>query len=266
MEYDSIVNATEVQPSIRGIWTPDAKNTLWASVSRAARIPSPTELYCSPTEVRIPLPNHQPFDQDRIANPDLQVQHLIACEAGYRAEPIKSLSLDISTFYYASDHQYERVTLPNEIIGGQVVRPVRKTDDQNGQAWGFEIAPTWYVADNLSLSGSYSYLNMVQFGGISQLPYVQPDPRNQLKLQLHYDVTKQIGADSEFFWIDEFKSLKVPAYFRWDASVKWRPEKHVELSAGVWNIIDNGHPEQPSTVGTAYQVPRTFFVQLQVNF
>jgi len=65
---------------------------------------------------------------------------------------------------------------------------------------------------------------------------------------------------------DEFKSLKVPAYFRWDVSVKWRPEKHVELSAGVWNIIDNNHPEQPSTVGAAYEVPRTFFVQLQVTF
>jgi len=36
----------EVQPSVRALWTPSDRQSLWAAVSRAVRTPSPAELTC----------------------------------------------------------------------------------------------------------------------------------------------------------------------------------------------------------------------------
>jgi hypothetical protein len=50
--------------------------------------------------------------------------------------------------------------------------------------------------------------------------------------------------------------------------VSWKPCPEVELSAGVRNILDNRHPEGQNNIftGVANEVPRTFFVELQVSF
>ena len=95
---------SEFQPSVRLIWTPDERHSVWASVARAVRTPSRAEQDAHIVSRVIPAgnPNNPgPFPAaiTMRENTDFDSEELFAYELGYRICPTDRLSVDIAAFY-----------------------------------------------------------------------------------------------------------------------------------------------------------------------
>lgn len=88
----------EYQPQGRLIWTPNRLNAFWTSVSRSVRVPSRND---SDLDLFSPagISNGEPAFQIVTGNPNLQSEHILAYEVGYRVQPSPALSFDLALYY-----------------------------------------------------------------------------------------------------------------------------------------------------------------------
>jgi iron complex outermembrane receptor protein len=176
--------------------------------------------------------------------------------------------MDISAFYNVDHNARELALAPPVMKNGTLVLPMVWQGDQTAETWGLELDNTWEISDKWKVTGSYSYLNARQFGGAGAA-YSSSDPQHQVKARTYYDITKNLDVSTELYWTSRIKGEDIPAHLQWDASLGWRPEKHMEVSAGVRNILSGNHPETMTFPGVStpvVDVPRTFFVQLEFKF
>ncbi|MDO8632231.1 MAG: TonB-dependent receptor, partial [Phycisphaerales bacterium] len=144
----------ELQPSGRLAWTPNERQTLWASVSRAVRTPSRTErdltLYIDPLSgfPTLPLPTLIPVS----GNPDFGSEELLAYEIGYRVQVQPRLTLDLTAFYNEYDRLRSAKLLPIELRvnpenQAYLFLPLTIQNELYGEARGTELAVTWQPWD-----------------------------------------------------------------------------------------------------------------------
>ena len=88
-----------MQPTARLLWTPDKKNCLWASVSRAVQTPTLLTENSLLTQRNGELPNHWPIFTLLSGSSNMQAADVIAYEAGMRQQPTKR-------FYWGSGPLY----------------------------------------------------------------------------------------------------------------------------------------------------------------
>jgi iron complex outermembrane recepter protein len=107
---NSIYNGYGIEPSFRLAWTPSNRETFWTAVSRAERSPArkDTNLVVALAVFPDPAGSNNPVEVTLNGNPKAESEHVIAYEAGYRAQPMGRLSIDVSTFFNRYDH---RITL-----------------------------------------------------------------------------------------------------------------------------------------------------------
>ena len=86
LEYNDLTNL-EVEPSTRLLWTPDDRNSIWTAISRSTRVPSIYE------ESQLSLAGLQVGTQYPGA------ESTISYEIGYKVQPIKPLTMDVTGFY-----------------------------------------------------------------------------------------------------------------------------------------------------------------------
>jgi iron complex outermembrane receptor protein len=234
----------EVQPSARVLWKADSKNSLWWSISRAVREPA--------------LINANPISPGVVAgNSKLDSEEVMAYEMGYRVEPLKELSIDISCFYN-NYHNLMSVYLPP----GAFV-PVFE-QFQNAQTYGVEpsfkaqLQPWW------KLSGSYSLLhlhtdnsgipgNLLNLG----VPLERGDPQHQFSVRTSFDLPHNIDIDLGGRYVDNIRGAN--SYFAVDVRVGWQPTKNWEISVVAQNLLAGRHLENPSQFGnTTYVSPEIF--------
>ena len=103
---DSYFTGFGVEPSVRLAWTPSKRMTLWSAVSRAERTPNQrdTGLNASLAAFPDPLGSSTPVEVILFGNPEFQSEHVLAYEAGFRAQPNGRISVDVSTFFNRYDH------------------------------------------------------------------------------------------------------------------------------------------------------------------
>jgi iron complex outermembrane receptor protein len=93
-EYNDTTN-WENQPTARLLITPSEQHALWGAVSRALRTPSRAETTISSTIDIVPPPPEIRL----LGNSKIPSEKLIAYEAGYRYQPLSTLSFDLALFY-----------------------------------------------------------------------------------------------------------------------------------------------------------------------
>ena len=270
----------ETQPSGRLSLTPNDTNTFWASISRAVRIPARWErdghiLGATFQDPQLPAPG----SIDIVGNPNVQSESVTAFEAGYRTEPIKTLSLDLSGFYNFNEglQSYQSSGAPflvNSPVPHEAF-PYERVNAANGNSYGGELSVKFRPLDNWQLTGSYSYIGTCMHSSVpasERMPlsffYDYTGPSNQFQIRSYYDITRHLEFNSALYYQDANNTTDIGAIFRLDMNFVWRPEKHVDVSAGVRNLLDNKHPEFYDTSGRSSlsEVPRTFFFTVAVRF
>jgi iron complex outermembrane receptor protein len=246
----------EIQPSARLWWTPDERNTVWASVSRAVRVPSRSERDGMIVFGYIDsgLLAGGPLSGDIIplgvaGNPDLNAEELVAYEAGWRGLLADDFSLSLALFYNDYD---DLIYVPS------VIEPFN--NDGTGETYGGEVSAAWQVADNWKLQGSYSYVNVLIHGPVLAVDEGNT-PRNLVKLQSQLDITDDLEFNAGLYYVDSVPSQNVDSYIRLDIGLTWRPTANFELAVWGQNLLDPQHPEF-----SASEAPRSFYIMGTIRF
>ena len=256
-------SGTEIQPSVRLRWTLDARQSLWAAVSRAVRTPSrwDSDGRINNTFAGYPVPTVISFS----GNPDMESERLLAYEAGYRIQSGSDLSLEAAVFY--NDYRGLRgvspapprclpsETLPPCFIPGDNQLSVLFEFDNSlaGNSYGLELNADWRPWDGLRLVAAYSYLQ-AQFDSATGTrldeQIADSAPRHQASLRTQLDPTGDTELDLWLRYADAIPTLGVDPYLTLDLRLAWRPVRDLELSLIGRNLL------QPS---------QTQFVEFQQN-
>jgi iron complex outermembrane receptor protein len=247
----------EIQPSARLLWTPAEPHTLWASVSRAVRTPSISEMDERVNfQVIPPAGAAPPVLVSSFGNPDLESEELLAYELGYRVEPTKRCSLDLAGFYNEYARLIAGVPGAPQFDPGPPPHLVVPTINENAgraQSYGLELSGRWDVTDWWHLAGSWSWFEV--HSPVGGIPW-GASPEQQFQLRSSMNLPGHLEFNSALFYVDQIQApygtgqIAIPSYVRLDVGVVWHPLKSLEL--GVWgqNLLDNRHPEF-----TSYKTP-----------
>lgn len=162
-----------IQPNSKILWNIDNKNTIWASVARAMRVPSRGELNAKIKSVYIgPVGVNQPFqyiENYAKGNKDLDPEDMWAFEAGYRTLLFNKVTLDSTIFF---NKYYKLISLPHpdpakaNYYFYPVPHIVSMTDVENsmdGESYGFETEVNIDINDWWKIKGAYSYLKVLLY-------------------------------------------------------------------------------------------------------
>jgi iron complex outermembrane receptor protein len=240
----------EIQPSVRLVWLPTERSTVWASVSRAVRTPSRLETGSHIVARIIPIPpTYFPMTLYTVGNEDLESEKLMAYEAGYRIQPRENLSFDLALFYndYDKLQNFERTPLPTEQLFDNKL---------TARTSGLEVVIDWRPQEWWRLQTSYSHIHIISDLDNDSTDPIGADsvvegstPRHQLSLRSMMDVSRQVSLDLWVYYMDELQRtswsvpISIPEYTSFNARLAWRPNDALEFSLNGHNLLDNHHRE-----------------------
>ena len=237
----------ETQPNVRLAWTPNDRQTVWASVARAVRTPSVAE-----ESIRLQQPGPLPGTVVRLnGNSGLSAEELIAYELGYRIAVTEQVSVDVALFY----NQYDKLrTLePEPVIPGvPTFLPFRAGNLLEGETYGGELLVSYEATDWWRLESSYSYLDVqlhLKPGSADPTTVLDEgrSPEHQLTFRSLVDLGDNWELDSFLRYVSRLSAVGVPGYVELDVRVGWRPMEDLELSLVGQNLLDSQHPEFDQT-------------------
>jgi len=242
----------EVQPTGRVLWTPDKRQSAWASVSRAVRIPALLEdmvevglLPTFPTEFPpgTPLPPGTPVFPRIVPNRDLDAEELIAYELGYRAQPTDAFSFDVAAFFNDYDRLFVSQARPALApVPPPIVLPLRQENGDGAETYGIELAANYKVTECWRLYGQYTFLQM-QIHPPGPEIFERRSPHNQIYVQSSWDLPCDLEFDLIGRYVDNLPDFDVDSYVALDARLGWKPCKSVEVAVVGQNLLDAAHPE-----------------------
>lgn len=260
----------EVQPSIRGVFKPTERQTLWAAVSRAVRTPGSLEgsdmfaivfgdPFPGPGGVFLPLV---------VGNPEISSEVLWAHELGWRIQPTRRISVDVAVFYNVYRDLISAGDVSQFIPGVPVgTAEIPFANTLEGETYGGEVSVTASPSDAWRLTASYSLLLADIRGPASANPDTVEDsaPRHQATLGVSHQFNRHLSADGWIRYVDTIRA--VPSYITADLRIAWQIDDRLELSLVGRNLLDDRHPEQGATFfATLSEVPRSFYGKLTWRF
>lgn len=262
----------EIQPNIRTVWTPNRKNTIWAAVSRAVRIPTEVEDGVKWNIFGIPgAPN---VITREIGSPELEAENLLAFELGYRAQISPKLSFDMTGYLNFYDDISDTV-LGTAFVEASpaplhVVQPLIRSNVLEGEAIGAELSVDWKPLNNWRLSGSYSY-NYIDlrptsnaFAGTGLV--AEGEPNHLFNVRSYLDLPHNLELDLMLYYQSEFTSRNVDDFTRVDMRLGWKPIEEVEFSLVGQNLLDDQHPEFNNQAQFRTETERSFYAKATFRF
>jgi iron complex outermembrane recepter protein len=257
----------EFEPGGRIAFTPDERNTLWASVSRAVRTPSRSEEGSHFNQVEM-----TPFGPAVLQispNHEFRSEKLMAYETGYRVHPCDKLSFDLATFY----NVYKDLRSLKMEPGFPFI-PTTLVNGMHGETYGLEAAATLELAPWWRLNPAYTLLKMELHKNNRSADTVSPvldegeNPQQQFSLHSAMDLPRNIFLDATLRYVDSLPSLHVDSYVTMDARIAWQATKNLELALVGQDLFTPSHAEfRPTQVQSqAANVPRSFYAKVTWKF
>ncbi|MEP7340327.1 MAG: TonB-dependent receptor [Acidobacteriota bacterium] len=242
----------EVQPSVRLLWTPSERQTVWAAVSRAVRTPARTQQDFRVNFQAFPAPDGTTIITAVLGSPNATSEVLRAYEFGYRVQPARKLSLDVATFYniYKRLNSFEpgQPFFETDPLPAHLVVPVYYGNLLRGETYGLEASVNFDATSRWKLQGSYSFLRMQLHQDAASRDTVSEgtegeSPRHQAQLHSYFKLSRKFELDTAIYRVSRLMGQPIPAYTRLDARLGWHVRESLELSLSLQNLLDNRHPE-----------------------
>ena len=268
----------DVSPSVRLAWTPSVRHTLWGAVSRAGRTPSRVDTASNIALAAFPAADGTPQEVVLFGNPQQKTEHVNAYEVGYRAQPSRTFSLDIATFFNSYDHLRSReVGAPffqPDPDPARIVIPLTWGNGLYGSTYGAEVSADWKVSDRWTLSPGYAFLEMHlhtyawSTDTDSTLNTQGSSPQHQAQLRSHIDLRRSMFWDTSLYYVGALPAQQIPSYVRLDTQLRWRLGERTELSLVGQNLLQDHHPESNDiyTIVNASQVKRSVYARIMWRF
>jgi iron complex outermembrane recepter protein len=241
-----------LQPNLRLTWTPDARQTVWASLSRPMRTPSRFEedgrLLLGYADAGTPGAP-QFVRRELIGDDTLEPEQLLAWELGYRLQPSARAMIEAALFY----NDYERLIEPSPTAYGPWL------DEARGRTWGVELNASAQVTDRWRLEASWSSLRVDVDGPV--LPFEETaSPRRLAQARSYFDLGDEAELNVAWYHGSGIENSGVPAYNRFDVGLGWRLGEHARFELWGQNLLDREHRE---TAGVL--VPRGAYARVTVD-
>ncbi|HTA29307.1 MAG TPA: TonB-dependent receptor, partial [Candidatus Cybelea sp.] len=264
----------EVEPNGRLLWTPTKNQTVWAAISRAARTPSLFELDGRLNAAAFqPGPASPPALVSVFGDPNNTEENLLAYEMGYRIEPARNLSFDLTGFYNVYDNLLVQVANPTVIETSpsptHLLISSTYANAGSGDTYGIELSSQWRVVENWRLTASYSWLGtrLTPAADFSQSPQQQFQVRSYLDLPYHLELNGALYVVGRSTAPIATGQDAIPSYVRADLGLVWGPSKWLEI--GVWgqNLLQSEHVEfAAQQTPTLTEIPRSVLAKVTVRF
>lgn len=213
---------------------------LWASASRAVRVPSriDRDLY---SPVSPPLVNGVP--QYFIAGgPEFVSERARVFQLGYRGSPRRNLNYAVTLYH--SDYDRLRTLEPNPRGPGYVFSNMAK-----GETYGAEMTASWDIRPDLRVSLGHVAQKVRQWlkpeskdisGGTD---ISSNDPSSWSLLRASWDISDRMELDLTARRVGSLPQPAVPSYTAVDVRVGWELRDDLELSVMGQNLFGPGHAE-----------------------
>jgi iron complex outermembrane recepter protein len=256
---DSPLARMQTQPSARVTWNAAPTQTVWGSVSRAARAPSRGEIGLNlnliggqaPSPTGFPaLPQTVPVVLSFSPSDKLASERLDALELGWRAQWSAALSTDLTLFY----HRFDRLRntaptgLPFPIFApappviAAIVTPFEFNRTGTMNIGGAELSMDWRIDPTLRLQLA-TWVNEVSNFNVDDGALIPP--KVVASLRASWAPTSQWNLD---LWLRYMSgrqdSTLLPVYIRRpvttvDARIGWRFSKAWEIAITGKNLTDS---------------------------
>ena len=276
VDYTSYLQL-EYQPSVRVLYTPNARQSIWVAASRAVRALARLDRDMQYDAGYLPgyaLPIHL----HSTGNKAQLSETVRSAEAGYRFQSGQRWSVDASVFYTCLERLRALAvpTVPElSFTGGTfaVGIPMTTGNFGRGRSYGGEIWGTWQVRPGWRLLPSYSYLKetfwlpattAAQWYAWDLIPM---ELRHQANLRSQFDIARQWQVDIMARARSREVNFGLPGAFLVDARLGWRPTRNMEWSFSLNNLTDRRIVEASSEAATpAIPVRRTFLLKWTQRF
>jgi iron complex outermembrane receptor protein len=264
----------EVQPSARLLWSPNAANGLWVSVSRAVRTPARRD---RDAQVAFAMPAGPLRVYGVITgSKDFAPEDLLAYEAGHRRMLGRTLSVDFALFFnrYGNLQSTEMAAARWEPPAWML--PLVWSNTGRARTYGFEKALSWTPHARWRLYSSYS-LFLHRYSGNSGLVTPAEDgrslnifdatPRQQFTVRSLLDLPGRWNFDATTYCSGRIALTGTPAHARVDLRVSRRLGESLDLSVGVNDLFSRQHSEyivEDSVMGA--RIRRNVFLQTRWMF
>jgi iron complex outermembrane receptor protein len=260
----------DVEPGVRALWTPTARSSFWAAVTRAVRTPSDTEDTLNNTSVVSTAPLVYSVTQ---GDGRFTSETLIGYEAGYRSLISKTVSLDIAAFFNSYDHlqSLEPAGAPfSEDLAGTTALfyPYINANGIKGTTAGTEITPSWRPVSWWRLQGSFSLLHM----DLRTIPSSQDattvftdensSPHHQARIQSYFNLGRNLDFSLTWRYVGALPYYLVSGYETGDARLAWRPKRHIEFALTGQNLVQPRHFEYGGDPGALVGIRRGILASL----
>jgi iron complex outermembrane receptor protein len=243
VEYNDF-SGVEFEPSGRFAWTPTKRQTIWGAVSRAVRTPSRLD-----ADVRLRSPTPDPslppgsFFEVR-GSDEFDPEELVPFELGYRTQPQRRVSVDLTTYYHVYDNLRSLELGPQESAKAVAVMPVVAGNKLRGKTYGGSMAVGYQLTEWWRWSGGYTLLLKdldVQPGSrdISGGTAEGNDPTHEFFLRSLMDLPHDFEFDATVRYVDHLPEPSVPSYLVMDLRLGWRPTRNWEFTIVAQDLLDN---------------------------
>ncbi len=280
----------EFQPNLRLIWKPAKRHSVWASISRAVRIPNRFEHDSVNDVVTFSTGPGTTGTLQVAGSHDFHSENLIAYELGYRVQPAKRISFDIAAFYNVYDNLQtteDGMPFTNPENSTNTIIPIILDNKMKGETFGLEISTTWNVTDRWKLAAEYTFLQMQlhldktstdigrdtpgigrDIPGIGRDAFIEGgSPQNQGSLRSYLNLPYNLEFDTALYYVDHLSTYDIHSYLRLDARLGWQPTESLDVSIGMKHLLDDQHPEFSSTeTSSTTEIERSVFFKIEWRF
>ena len=256
----------EIQPSGRLRWKPHENHNLWIAISRAVKTPNRINRDFTLNWVVLPL--GIPWNIVGLSNRDFDSEELTAYEFGYRSQLSDWFSIDLAAFY-TDYHDVGDLEWGNPFFApnpARIVLPRIQVNAIHGHTYGTEIALNCRVVNRWKLVASYTWMKLhldSHVTGDATENLARKNPDNQFQIRSYLTMPCNMEFDSALYYVDHIGSKDIHSYVRLDARIGWKPNKKMDISLVLQNLLDDHHPEYTTrTLGlNSSEVTRSIYLK-----
>ena len=268
----------DFQPSLRLNWRPSKKDALWASVSKAVKIPNflNTSMY---RPVSASLGTDGVDLATLVGNPKYKDEHLLAYEGGYRVQ-LKRLSMDATGFVNNYSDVETNENLAPVVHAGYTEYPAQWANNLFGKSFGAEVAASWNVIPDWKMTASYSWLKLEMRANSQSndtstaVGFNTGTPTNHFGVRSSYALRKNLDFNALAQYTGPIASglgadtaPALPSYCRVDGNLQWHMEDYIRIDVGGQNLLYPRRAEYTGGNGAIQTLnPRNIFARITYVF
>ena len=244
----------EFQPTVRVRWTPVPRTMVWGAVSRAVRTPARLDV-----DARSVLPDGRVVLVG--GGEAFTSESVVAYEAGYRVQPLASLSIDIAAYHNAYDRLRSQEPGP----------PIVLANGLRGRTNGLETQVTSRPVTWKRWEGSWTLFDKHlelrpgsadPTGGVAE----GNDPRHQFGLRATLNLPRRTELDGFLRRVGALPAPPLPAYTELDLRASWSGTDDFELAIVGRNLLHASHPEFGAPGPRRVEIERSLYARARVSF